>query len=121
MASVVWCENKECEYCDRSGFCTREVFTVDEYGVCGWRKNEMNDTKQYLVVYKDCTGEINLEMFKATNAKDCIIQFAIWVGDDSKLFRKSLMGCESDSECIEMYKQFGSCVINAIYEVNNVV
>ena len=81
----------------------------------------MNDTKQYLVVYEDCTGEIYVELFKVTNVKDCIIQFAKAVGDDSRLFRKALMGCESDSECIEMYKQFGSCVIDTIYVVNNVV
>ena len=81
----------------------------------------MNDTKQYLVVYEDCTGEIDVEMFKVTNIKDCIIQFAIGVGDDSKLFRKALIGCESDSECIEMYKQFGNYVIDTIYVVNNVV
>ena len=36
MASVIWCDNEECEYCDRSGFCTREVITIDEYGVCVW-------------------------------------------------------------------------------------
>lgn len=81
----------------------------------------MNDTKQYLVVYENCTGEIDVETFKVTNIKDCIIQFAICVGDDSELFRKALMGCESDSEYIEMYKQFGSCAIDAIYAVNNVV
>ena len=40
MASVVWCDNEECEYCDGSGFCTREVITIEEDGVCGWRKNK---------------------------------------------------------------------------------
>ena len=45
MASVVWCDNEECEYCDRSGFCTREVITIDEYGVCSWRKNEKEKGK----------------------------------------------------------------------------
>ena len=81
----------------------------------------MNDTKRYLVVYEDQVNEIDVELFEVTNVKDCIIQFAISVGDDSRLFRKALMGCESDSECIEMYKQFGSCVIDTIYAVNNVV
>ena len=81
----------------------------------------MNDTKRYLVVYENWVNEIDVELFEVTNVKDCIIQFAISVGDDSRLFRKALMGCESDSECIEMYKQFGSCVIDTIYAVNNVV
>ena len=81
----------------------------------------MNDTKRYLVVYEDQVNEIDVELFEVTNVKDCIIQFVISVGDDSRLFRKALMGCESDSECIEMYQQFGSCVIDTIYAVNNVV
>ena len=81
----------------------------------------MNDTKRYFVVYVNRVNEIEVELFKVTNVKDCIIQFAKSVGDDSRLFRKALMGCESDSECIEMYKQFGSCVIDTIYAVNNVV
>lgn len=80
----------------------------------------MNDTKRYFVVYVNRVNEIEVELFKVTNVKDCIIQFAKSVGDDSRLFRKALMRCESDSEYIEMYKQFGSCVIDAIYEVNNV-
>lgn len=79
----------------------------------------MNDTKRYFVVYVNRVNEIEVELFKVTNVKDCIIQFAKSVGDDSRLFRKALMGCESDSECIEMYKQFGSCVIDTIYAVNN--
>ena len=81
----------------------------------------MNDTKKYFVVYENCIGKIDVDMFEATNIKDFIIKFAICAGDDSELFRKALMGCESDSEYIEMYKQFGRCVINAIYKVNNVV
>lgn len=81
----------------------------------------MKDTKQYLVVYENCTGEIEVERFEATNIKDCVMQFAICVGDDSELFRKAMMGCEFSRECIEMYRKFGICVINAIYEVNNSV
>lgn len=81
----------------------------------------MNDTKRYFVVYVNRVNEIEVELFEATNVKDCIIQFAKSVGDDSRLFRKALMRCESDSEYIEMYKQFGSCVIDEIYTINNVV
>ena len=81
----------------------------------------MNDTKRYLVVYENWVNEIDVKLFEVTNVKDCIIQFAISVGDDSRLLRKALIGCESDSECIEMYKQFGNYVINTIYAVNNVV
>lgn len=80
----------------------------------------MNDTKRYFVVYVNRVNEIEVELFKATNVKDCIIQFAKSVGDDSRLFRKALMGCKTDSEYIEMYKQFGCCIIDTIYEVNNV-
>ena len=80
----------------------------------------MNDTKRYFVVYVNCVNEIEVELFEATNVKDCIIQFAKSVGDDSRLFRKALMGCETDSEYIEMYKKFGTCVIDTIYAVNNV-
>lgn len=47
MASVVWCDNEECEYGNRSGFCTREVITIDEYGVCVWSdaKSEHDNSK----------------------------------------------------------------------------
>ena len=81
----------------------------------------MNDTKQYLVVYENWVGDTDVQLFEVTNVKDCIIQFAIYAGGDCELFRKALIGCESDSECIEMYKKFGSCAIYEIYAVSNVV
>ena len=81
----------------------------------------MNDTKQYLVVYENRADDTAVKLFEAADVKDCIIQFAIYVGDDCELFRRALIGCESDRECIEMYGRFGSCGIDEIYTVDNVV
>lgn len=81
----------------------------------------MSDTKQYLVLYEDWGGNTDVKLFEAADVKDCIIQFAIYVGDDCELFRKALIGSESDRECIEMYGKFGNHDIDEIYTVDNVV
>lgn len=81
----------------------------------------MDLTKKYLVIYNYGSNGDSTELFETTSVKDCIIKFAIYVGDDCELFRKALTGCESDNDCIEMYKMFGAYLIKAIYTIGNVV
>lgn len=81
----------------------------------------MNETKQYLVVYDNCFNDTETKLFAVADVKHCVIQFAIYVGDDCDLFRKALTGCESDKDCIEMYQKFGNYCIDEIYLVDNVI
>lgn len=66
------------------------------------------DTYHFAII--DCVG-----------IKDCVIQLADYLGDNSPLFNTALKGCDTPESCIAMFNHFSQYTINAIYSIHKTI
>lgn len=71
----------------------------------------------YLIIY-DTDSFITIN---AVGIKDCIIQLADYVGDNSPLFQKALKGCDTTESCIDMFNHFSQYTINKIFGIREII
>ena len=73
--------------------------------------------KEYLVIY----DRENFVKIKAVSLKDCIVQVADYVGDNSPLFQTALRGCDTYESIIEMFNHFSNCDINLVFGIGKII
>lgn len=58
---------------------------------------------------------------EADTFKECMVKFAKETGIYCELFEKALVGCTSETDCIEMFEQFSDDKINAVYTIQETI
>lgn len=72
---------------------------------------------EYLVIYDDTEFRI----IDAVSLKDCLIQLADYLGENTPLLIKALNGCETNDDMVLMFEHFARYDINDIRYLGNVV
>lgn len=71
----------------------------------------------YLIIY----DFDEFAIYEAADIRECIIKFANHVGDNSTLFNKALIGCDTTAVMVDMFNHFSQSTINTIYTINDIV